>query len=98
MSEKPASVGSTAWYQLPAEEVMAALAVDRAGLTSTEAKSRLAKYGHNELKFKKRGTLVRFLLQFNSPLIYVLLGGCPPNPRLHTEEEVGKMVVPKRLL
>lgn len=63
----------TKWYQMPAAAVFSFLATDESGLTSTEAKLRLEKYGYNELEFKKRGALLRFLLQFHSPLIYVLL-------------------------
>ena len=54
-------------------DVMAALAADANGLTSSEAASRVEKYGYNELKFEKRSTLVRFLSQFRSALIYVLI-------------------------
>ncbi|MFC2001122.1 cation-translocating P-type ATPase [Chloroflexota bacterium] len=61
------------WYQQPVAEVLRALATDKAGLTPTEASLRLTKYGHNELEFKRRGLLIRLLLQFHSPLIYVLL-------------------------
>ncbi|MFC1913986.1 cation-transporting P-type ATPase [Chloroflexota bacterium] len=35
----------TNWYQLPVSEVIQALAKGKAGLTSSEAKLRLAKYG-----------------------------------------------------
>jgi magnesium-transporting ATPase (P-type) len=61
------------WYQRAVSEVIKSLGTETSGLTSDEAKARLAKYGYNELKFKRRGSLVRFLLQFNSALIYVLL-------------------------
>jgi len=61
------------WYQIPVLEVMKDLMTDESGLTSAEAQLRLIKYGYNELVFKSRGTLIRLLLQFNSPLIYVLL-------------------------
>jgi magnesium-transporting ATPase (P-type) len=61
------------WYQKTVSEVMQSLVTEDSGLTSDEAKSRLVRYGYNELKFKQRGVLVRFLLQFNSALIYVLL-------------------------
>jgi len=61
------------WYQLTAAEVMQLLGAERSGLSSGEAGARLAKYGYNEIRFKKRGALARFLLQFNSPLVYVLL-------------------------
>jgi len=61
------------WYQMPADEVAAVLSSSEEGLASTEAKARLAKYGYNEITFKKQSVLVRFLLQFRSALIYVLL-------------------------
>ncbi|RZN42925.1 MAG: HAD family hydrolase [Methanophagales archaeon ANME-1-THS] len=63
----------TRWYQLSAEEVFDALETRSEGLTSSEAQARLVQYGSNELKFKKRGPLIRFLMQFHSSLIYVLL-------------------------
>ena len=44
------------------------------GLTSEEARARLVRYGPNELPKARRGTLFRrFLRQFQSPLIYILL-------------------------
>jgi potassium/sodium efflux P-type ATPase len=52
---------------------MASLSSDANGLGTAEAASRLEKYGYNELRFKKQSALVRFLLQFRSSLIYVLL-------------------------
>jgi len=61
------------WYQLPVDEVFEALESGSAGLSSCESKARLEIYGYNELKFKKRSTLIRFLMQFHSALIYVLL-------------------------
>ncbi len=61
------------WYQLPVEQVFEALESRGRGLTTSESKARLERYGYNELKFKNRGPLIRFLMQFHSPLIYVLL-------------------------
>ena len=61
------------WYQLPVEQVFDALKTSSEGLTSNESKALLEQYGYNELKFKKRGPLIRFLTQFHSSLIYVLL-------------------------
>ena len=61
------------WYQLSAEHVFEALESGSAGLSSSESKARLEIYGYNELKFKKRSALIRFLMQFHSALIYVLL-------------------------
>ena len=63
----------TTWYQLSVEQTLEALEADNTGLTSSEAKARLEKYGYNELAFKKPSTLMRLLRQFNNTLVYVLL-------------------------
>ena len=45
-----------------------------AGLDDAEASRRLAKHGPNRLPTaRKRSPLMRFLLQFNNILVYVLL-------------------------
>jgi cation-transporting P-type ATPase F len=64
-----------AWHQLQAEEVVQFLGVDlRAGLPAAEVKRRQEKYGPNRLTAQKRESeLVRFLLQFHQPLLYLLL-------------------------
>ena len=61
------------WYQLSAEHVFEALGSSTAGLHTNEAKAKLETYGYNELKFKKRSPLIRFIMQFHNPLVYVLL-------------------------
>lgn len=61
------------WYQLSVEQVLEALASAPQGLATAEAHARLAQYGYNELKFRTRSPIVRFLMQFHSSLIYVLL-------------------------
>ena len=66
-------VNNQKWYQLPVEAVFELLNAKSSGLTSVEAKTRLDKYGYNELEFKRRSSLVRFLEQFRSPLVYILL-------------------------
>jgi magnesium-transporting ATPase (P-type) len=44
------------------------------GLSTAEARDRLGKFGPNALPpARRRGPLLRFLLQFHNPLIYVLL-------------------------
>jgi len=74
MTEKEHSdKANLVWYQLTAAQAIQLLTTDKSGLSSDEIKARLVKYGYNEIRFKKRGPLARFLLQFNSPLIYVLL-------------------------
>jgi len=61
------------WYQLPVEQVFKTLGSNRTGLTSSEAKVKLKEYGYNELRIKKRSSLIRFLLQFHNPLLYILI-------------------------
>jgi magnesium-transporting ATPase (P-type) len=63
----------TGWYQLSIEGTFKLLDADNAGLTSSEAKVRLEKYGYNELEVKKPGPIIRFLLQFRNALLYVLM-------------------------
>jgi magnesium-transporting ATPase (P-type) len=73
MSEVSATPGNNEWYRLPVEKVEEIFSTSSAGLASAAAEARLGKYGYNELKFKKQSALIRFLLQFRSALIYVLL-------------------------
>ena len=63
------------WHHLPAAEVAALLESDPGrGLETNEAEQRLARFGPNRLTQKKgRGPLLRLLLQFHQPLIYILL-------------------------
>ncbi len=62
-------------HHLPVHEVLVLLESDsKNGLTSEEAAQRLERFGRNVLpKFRRHGPLIRFLLQFHHPLIYVLL-------------------------
>ena len=61
------------WHQLTLEEVFTNLNSSNSGLPSKEATNRLQEYGYNELRTKKRGPVTRFLMQFHSPLLYVLM-------------------------
>jgi len=61
------------WHQLPSENVFEALDSNKSGLTDDKARARLEEYGYNELKSRKRGPLMRFLVQFHNPLLYVLM-------------------------
>ncbi|WP_067806851.1 cation-translocating P-type ATPase [Actinomadura formosensis] len=62
-------------YRRPAEDVVRDLGGDASrGLAVAEAAARLRREGPNTLPAARgRGPVLRFLLQFNSPLIYVLL-------------------------
>jgi Ca2+-transporting ATPase len=63
------------WHQLTTEEVAAWLSshLDK-GLDEAEADRRRGQYGPNVLTARRgHGPLVRFLLQFHQPLIYILL-------------------------
>lgn len=63
------------WHAAEPDETLTTQQVTAAGLSAAEASRRLTEYGPNRLTPpKKRGPLVRFLLQFHNVLIYVLLG------------------------
>ena len=62
------------WYAMPDDQVLARLEVGKNGLTDAEAKKRLGEFGPNLLSATKpRSPFVRFFMQFNNVLIYVLL-------------------------
>lgn len=61
------------WYQRNTDEVFQALETSSNGITAAQATERLKKYGYNEVKIKKQNPLIRFLLQFHNPLLYILI-------------------------
>jgi calcium-translocating P-type ATPase len=68
------SMPSPAWHALEAQQARDVLHSDAQGLTSGEARLRLARYGPNALpEGPRRGLLRRFLDQFNNVLVIVLL-------------------------
>lgn len=66
------------WHALSVDDVLQALDVEiEEGLNSNSVTEREAKYGANKLAPPKQtSAIVRFLLQFHQPLIYILLGAC----------------------
>jgi calcium-translocating P-type ATPase len=90
--KKTVSSNETKWYQLSVEQVFETQQSGPSGLTTDEAKARLARYGYNELKFKKRSALVRFLMQFNSPLIYILLASAAVTSALYIWEGADMLI------
>ena len=65
----------TAWFSMGADEVLQRLQADaKQGLSSDVAAARLRQYGANRLpEGKKQSVFMRFLMQFNNVLVYVLL-------------------------
>jgi magnesium-transporting ATPase (P-type) len=65
----------TAWHAIDADHVARRLNTNTVnGLDAAEVSQRLTTYGPNRLpEGKKQGSLMRFLLQFNNILVYVLL-------------------------
>jgi len=62
------------WHSKTTEETLKHFETSKQGLTTSDAKSRLEKYGKNEFKKeKKESQILAFLKQFNSPLIYILI-------------------------
>jgi magnesium-transporting ATPase (P-type) len=62
-----------AWYALPTDTVLEKLDTRATGLSDSEAATRLDQYGPNEIVFKKTPAWVRFLRQFNDPMVIILL-------------------------
>jgi len=59
---------------LPIEDVFARLSTSQLGLTSEESRSRLQRYGYNQLPQRKRRTgAVEFLYHLRNPLVLILL-------------------------
>ncbi len=65
----------TNWHSLEVEKVLDNLKSNiKQGLEISEAQRRLEEYGPNQLTPKRqRGPLMRFILQFHQPLIYILI-------------------------
>ncbi len=63
------------WHQLPPQEVAQQLNSNlEAGLTSNEVTERQNRFGPNQLTGKQgKSAWIRFLQQFNQPLLYILL-------------------------
>ena len=70
-----ADLRASPWHSADADGALSAFEVDRAiGLSPAQAADRLLEHGPNQLpEPKARGPLIRFLAQFHSLLIYVLL-------------------------
>jgi magnesium-transporting ATPase (P-type) len=63
------------WHGLAVAEVAEILDSGSGGLDSAEARERRRRYGPNRLqRAKSRGPFVRFLMQFNNILLYVMMG------------------------
>jgi Ca2+-transporting ATPase len=69
------SLVSQSWHSLPAEYVLEVLGTDAGtGLDTEAVVERHSRFGGNVLSRKQsQGAMVRFLLQFHQPLIYILL-------------------------
>ena len=68
--------GSTAWHAMATDEVLRRLDSDaQSGLDAADIPRRLEQYGRNKLpEGRKQGPFMRFLMQLNNILVYVLLG------------------------
>lgn len=63
------------WHNLSESEVIAFLKTDiESGLKAEDVSLQLERYGYNEVSIQKgRSGLIRFLLNFHQPLVYILL-------------------------
>lgn len=67
--------GPPLWHAIAADDVLRRLDTNlQSGLSPSDVQRRLETYGHNKLpEGRKRGPFMRFLMQFNNVLVYVLL-------------------------
>jgi Mg2+-importing ATPase len=80
------------FWSFPVERVVEGLGASPGGLTFDEARRRLALYGRNHLKLRKRSSALKLLLaQFKSPLIIILLLAAVLSFFLH--EAVDAMII-----
>jgi magnesium-transporting ATPase (P-type) len=80
------------WHGVPVQEAFDILESSPEGLTSRQASKRLETLGPNLLaQTKKRGPLLRFVLQFHNVLIYVLLAAAAITALL--QEWIDSMVI-----
>jgi P-type Mg2+ transporter len=69
-----ATPDNQAWWLKPLSDTHSALATDEAGLSNTEARSRLAKFGPNLFRdHQQRSLILQFLARFKNPLVILLL-------------------------
>lgn len=62
------------WYRRETEAILSELSRSDRGLTESEARERLTRFGPNKLAEVEKISLLKILLnQFKSPLIYILL-------------------------
>jgi P-type Mg2+ transporter len=79
---------SHAFWSVPAVEILKELQTTEQGLSEEEAKERVARYGLNVLKPKKRSDALTLLLaQFKSPIILILLFAAALSLFLHDSAE-----------
>jgi len=68
------NVAEKEWHNLSPDEALKKLESSHAGLSASEAQSRLREYGPNELEQRKKApAILLFLRQFRSPLVYILV-------------------------
>jgi calcium-translocating P-type ATPase len=67
------SNATQAWYALSGSEVLEQLDSSAEGITETAASSRFEDCGPNELSFSQTPAWLRFLRQFNDPMVIILL-------------------------
>jgi magnesium-transporting ATPase (P-type) len=80
------------WHGVPAREAFEILESSPEGITSDQVRERMETFGPNMLaQTKKRGPVLRFVLQFHNVLIYVLLAAAIITALL--QEWVDSMVI-----
>jgi magnesium-transporting ATPase (P-type) len=81
------------WYQFDIDQVFRDLNTSEHGLTDTEVRERLQKFGPNKLAEEEKISKLKILLhQFTSPLIYILLIAAVVTAILQEYKDTGVIV------
>ncbi len=63
------------YYKHTTKDILKKLETDEKGISNSEARTRLDKYGPNKIESKKKiSPIMIFLSQFNDPMIWILIG------------------------
>ena len=87
-TEEP-TTGGTSLKDIPVEDLMSQLNSSKDGLSSSEAKQRLEKYGYNEIEEQRVNPILKFLSYFWGPIPIMIIIAAVLSAVLHHWPDMG---------